>query len=153
MGFSVCWGRKWALRDSCPISIQVNYVLEKPLVHPTAPSMLESPHALHFGMSYAVEWGQMSNCHGKKPARVTGYPNRPEVMGLSFLAWLENMHMWGGEAGVISSQILSLVLDPGCPAVCFGVSLSRDKFLNSIRYPLGANVIDKNDKKQRWQWL
>lgn len=55
-------------------------------MHPTAPSMLESPHALHFGMSYAVEWGQMSNCHGKKPARVTGYPNRPEVMGLSFLA-------------------------------------------------------------------
>ena len=81
--------------------------------------MVESSHLLHFGMSCAMEWGQMCNCHGSSQLKLAGHLNMPEVMGHSYLAQMGDTYLSGGKVGIISSWTVSLVLGPGCAGMCF----------------------------------
>ena len=52
------------------------------LVLPYVSSILESFNVLHFGMSCAMQWDHMSNCHGRSQLKFTCHLDRPGLMSL-----------------------------------------------------------------------
>lgn len=59
---------------------------------------------------------------------LTRHLHSPVVLGLPFLAWMGGISIVGGDADIIPSWVVSLVLGTGCAGVTSEGSFNRRKY-------------------------